>query len=68
MTIKVIDIANRFLAEQACTRQELIELKKWLADPSSQTEVEKWLSDHWNSSPEINSDALIESVFSDRGL
>ncbi len=63
MTIKIIDIANRFLAEQVCTRQELIELKKWLSDPSSQIEVEKWLSDHWESSPEINSDALIESVF-----
>ena len=64
MTIKIIDIANRFLAEQACTRQELIELKKWLADPSSQIEVAKWLMDHWDSSPEINSDLLIESVFS----
>jgi len=64
MTIKVIDIANRFLSEQACTKQELIELKKWLADPSSQIEVEKWLSDHWESSSEINSDAVIESVFS----
>jgi ferric-dicitrate binding protein FerR (iron transport regulator) len=63
MTIKIIDIANRFLSEQACSRQELIELKKWLADPSSQIEVEKWLSDHWESSLEINSDALIESVF-----
>ncbi len=67
MTIKIIDIANRFLAEQTCTRQELIELKKWLADPSSQIEVEKWLLDHWDSSPEMNSDLLIESVFSQIG-
>jgi ferric-dicitrate binding protein FerR (iron transport regulator) len=64
MTIKVIDIANCFLSGQACTKLELIELKKWLADPSSQLEVEKWLLDHWDSSPEINSDLLIESVFS----
>ena len=63
MTIKVIDIANRFLSEQTCTKLELIELKTWLTDPSSQIEVEKWLSDHWESSTEINSDALIESVF-----
>ena len=63
MTIKVIDIANRFLAEKTCTLLELIELKKWLADPSSQIEVEKWLLEHWESSSEINSEALIETVF-----
>ena len=63
MTIKIIDIANRFLAEQPCTRLELNELKKWLSDPSSQQEVETWLSDHWDTSNEINSELLIESVF-----
>ena len=63
MAIKIIDIANRFLAGQPCSRQELIELKQWLSDSSSQNEVELWLSAHWDSSPEINSNLLIETIF-----
>ena len=63
MTIKTIDIANRFLAEQNCSGHELSELKKWLSDPASQNEVEQWLYEHWEKSPELNSEALIETVF-----
>lgn len=64
MTIKIVDIANRFLAEQHCSVQELNELQKWLKDPASQSEVEQWLYEHWEKSAELNSEALIESVFS----
>ena len=64
MTIKIIDIANRFIAEQKCLGSELNELKKWLSDPASQSEVEQWLSEHWEKSPELNSEALIENVYS----
>ena len=55
MTIKIIDIANRFLAEQACSNQELNEFKNWLSDPSALPEVEQWLSEHWDSSAEVGS-------------
>jgi len=64
MTIKIIDIANRFLAEQACSNQELNEFKNWLSDPSALPEVEQWLSEHWDSSAEVGSNLLIEAVFS----
>jgi ferric-dicitrate binding protein FerR (iron transport regulator) len=63
MTIKIIDIANRFLSGDACSRQELNELKSWLSSPASQSEVESWLSAHWENSDELNSGALIESVY-----
>jgi transmembrane sensor len=63
MTIRIIDIANRFLAKKDCTRQELAELKRWLSDPGTLHEVENWLSEHWASSPEIDSTTLIETVF-----
>jgi ferric-dicitrate binding protein FerR (iron transport regulator) len=63
MTEKITDIANKFLAEQVCSKQELGELKKWLSNPSSSLEVEAWLSEHWAMSPEIDSGTMIESVF-----
>ena len=63
MTIRIIDIANRFMAEKDCTRHELIELKKWLSDPGKQSEVETWMLQHWDSASEIDSNALIENVF-----
>lgn len=63
MTEKIINIANRFLAEKDCTREELSALKKWLSDPKTQLDVESWLSEHWASSPEIDSTTLIETVF-----
>jgi ferric-dicitrate binding protein FerR (iron transport regulator) len=63
MTIHIIDIANRFLAEKECTRQELNELKRWLSNPTAQNEVEIWLAEHWDTSHEMNSELLIESVF-----
>lgn len=63
MAEKLTDIANKFLAEQVCSKQELGELKKWLSNPSSALEVEAWLSEHWAMSPEIDSGTMIESVF-----
>jgi transmembrane sensor len=63
MTEKIIDIANRFLAEKDCTSQELSAFKKWLSDSETRSDVESWLSDHWASSPEIDSITLIETVF-----
>lgn len=63
MAEKIIDIANRFLDEKDCTSQELSALKKWLSDPSTQTEVESWLAEHWVSSSEMDSNTLLETVF-----
>jgi len=63
MTDKIIDIANRFLAEKNCTSQELSALKRWLSDPVAHSEVEGWLLEHWISSPEIDSNTMIETVF-----
>lgn len=63
MTEKIVDIANRFLAEKDCTSQELSALKKWLSDPETHSEVESWLSAHWSMSNEIDSNTLIETVF-----
>jgi transmembrane sensor len=63
MTTPIIDIANRFLTEKDCTRQELAELKRWLSDPAMQPEVESWLQHHWVTSPEIDSTTLIETIF-----
>ncbi len=63
MAEKIINIANRFLAEQDCTGQELSAFKKWLSDPETQSDVENWLMEHWASSAEIDSIILIESVF-----
>jgi transmembrane sensor len=63
MTEKIINIANRFLAEKDCTSQELSALKKWLSDPETHSEVENWLLEYWASSPEIDSITLIETVF-----
>lgn len=63
MTERIIDIANRFLAEKDCTSQELTALKRWLSDAATHSEVESWLSEHWAISPEIDSDTLIETVF-----
>jgi len=63
MAEKIIDIANRFLAEKDCTSQELTALKRWLSDAATHSEVEGWLLEHWTSSPEIDSIALIETVF-----
>jgi len=63
MTEKIIDIANRFLAEKDCTSLELSAFKNWLSNPETQSEVESWLSEHWASSPEIDSITLIETIF-----
>ena len=63
MTERIINIANRFLAEKDCSIQELTELKRWLSDPKTQTEVESWLAENWATSAEIDSNTLIETVF-----
>lgn len=63
MTNRITDIANRFLAENECSTQELNEFKAWLSSPASQSEVENWLADHWANSAEIDSNTLIEYVF-----
>lgn len=63
MAEKIINIADRFLAEKNCSGQELSALKKWLSDPKTQAEVETWLAEHWASSPESDSTVLIETVF-----
>lgn len=63
MTTRIIDIANRFLFEKNCTRQELADLKRWFSDTATQPEVESWLAEHWATSPEIDSTTLIETVF-----
>jgi transmembrane sensor len=63
MAQEIIDIANRFLADDACSGQELFELKKWLSDPSAHSEVESWLLENWEKSPEVESDVLIETIF-----
>jgi len=63
MTEKISDIANRFLNEKYCTRQELAKLKRWLFEPATHLEVETWLLQHWGNSSEIDSNTLIETVF-----
>ena len=63
MTERIINIANRFLAEKDCSIQELTELERWLSDPKTQTEVESWLAENWATSAEIDSNTLIETVF-----
>jgi len=63
MAQRIIDIANRFLDEKDCTKEELSELKEWLLNPASQPEVENWLANHWAMSPEIDSTTLIETIF-----
>ncbi len=63
MTERIIDIANRFLAEKDCSSQELAELKIWLFNPVTHVEVEIWLAEHWASSSEIDSTTLIETIF-----
>jgi len=63
MANKIIEIANRFLAEKDCTNQELYEFKGWLSSPATQSEVESWLTENWADSAEIDSHTLIETVF-----
>jgi len=63
MAEKIINIANRFLAEKDCTEQELSAFKNWLSDPETHSEVESWLLEHWASSPEIESITLIDTIF-----
>lgn len=63
MTERIIDIANRFLSEKYCSIQELTEFKRWLSDPKTQKEVESWLAENWATSSEIDSNTLIETVF-----
>ena len=63
MSEELFDIANRFLADQICTKQELTRFKSWLSDPMTQTEVEKWLFEHWSTSAEVDSNAMLEVVF-----
>jgi ferric-dicitrate binding protein FerR (iron transport regulator) len=63
MTHNIIDIANRFLAEEDCSSRDLVSLKHWLTDPKTQVEVESWLAEHWALSSEIDSHTLIENVF-----
>ncbi len=62
MTGQIQGIANKFLTEENCSREELSLLKRWLSDPSTQQEVERWLSDHWMASGEIDSHLLIENI------
>lgn len=63
MTQRIIDIANRFLAEKECNKEELAEFKNWLSNPASHSEVERWLLEHWDLSADIDSNTLIEAVF-----
>jgi hypothetical protein len=63
MSEELFDIANRFLADQICTKQELTRFKSWLSDPVTQPEVEKWLFEHWSTSTEVDSNAMLELVF-----
>lgn len=63
MVQQIIDIANRFVAKQECSAEELAELKKWLANASSQNEVEEWLAENWISTEESESFTLIETIF-----
>lgn len=63
MTEGIVNIANRFLAEKDCSREELGELQRWLSNPMTHSEVEAWLLEHWVLSPEIDSNTLIEAVF-----
>ena len=63
MAQRIIDIANRFLEEKPCSNQDLNEFKRWLSNPSTQSEVERWLAEHWATSAEIDSTTLIENVF-----
>ncbi|MDP3431866.1 MAG: FecR family protein, partial [Bacteroidota bacterium] len=63
MTQRIIEIANKFLAEKNCSIQELNELKRWLSDPKTHSEVESWLAENWATSAEIDSNTLIETVF-----
>ena len=63
MSEELFDIANRFLADQVCTKQELARFKSWLSDPVTQPEVEKWLFEHWSTSNEVDSNAMLEVVF-----
>jgi len=63
MTQQIIDIANRFVAEQECSAEELAELKKWLANASCQNEVEEWLAENWINTEESESFTLIETIF-----
>lgn len=63
MTERIIDIANRFLAEKDCSSQDLSELKRWLSSPATHFEVESWLAENWALSSEVESTMLIETVF-----
>lgn len=63
MTKGIVDIANRFLAEETCSGQELADLKRWLSNSSSREEVESWLLENWVQSPDLESETLIETIF-----
>jgi ferric-dicitrate binding protein FerR (iron transport regulator) len=63
MAERIIDIANRFLAEKDCSSQELADFKHWLSDPATYSEVETWFAEHWVASAEIDSNTMIETVF-----
>ena len=63
MPEKIFGIANRFSIGQNCKKQELTKLKQWLSYPGAQTEVERWLLEHWSNSAEIDSNAQIEIIF-----
>ena len=63
MTQRIPDIANRFLAGEACSVHELNDFKRWLTDPSTHLEVEAWLSENWASASDVESGTLIETVF-----
>lgn len=60
---QIPDIANRFIAGEACSASELASFKSWLTDTSSQSEVELWLAENWSVAEEIESGVLIESVY-----
>lgn len=63
MTSYTIEIANRLIAGENCTRQELSALKHWLSDHGTRHEVESWLAENWDSLPEADSSAMIEAVY-----
>jgi ferric-dicitrate binding protein FerR (iron transport regulator) len=63
MNQKLKDITDKFLNEESCTKQELIDLKDWLTDINVHSEVESWLAEHWSNSSEVDSNLLIESVY-----
>lgn len=55
-------VAEKFLRNEPCSRQELTALKKWLSDPECGQEVDAWLAVQWTYSPELTSHLSVEEV------